>query len=195
MAENPNPTNLVMGPATVYFGLQGVGTAEPADALINAAPAASAWEDMGITDGGVSFTIDPTFTPFQGDQIVDQLGARLTGRKVMVTAVLSEVVLKNLARASNTSVGATGANFAKFEPNYGPTASQLPYCAILVDGFAPDTATINNRRRLVLRRVLQTGKVELVNKKDAQAGIAVQFEAYYVNKNVAPFAYTDQTAA
>jgi hypothetical protein len=187
-------TNLLMGPATVYLGLAGVGTTEPADAAINATPAASAWLDLGGTDGGVSLEITPKFSDFQVDQIVDTPGSRLVSRTIMVNTTLSEVTLANLGNALNSTVGATGANYATFEPNYGQFASQLPYATILMDGWAPSATVTNARRRIILRRVLQSGKVGLNYTKDKQVGLTVQWQAFYVSSTVAPFHIADQTA-
>jgi len=183
-----------MGPATVYYAP--FGTAAPLDANINATPAASAWTDLGGTNGGVSTSIDPKFTDFEVDQIVDTPGSRLTSRSIMVTTVLAEVTLQNLATALNTTIGATGANYAKVQPNYGQFASQLPYISLLVDGWAPTGATLNVnwRARLWLPKILQTGKIEWADAKDKQKGLSVQFQAYYVSNTTPPFDLTYQTA-
>lgn len=189
-----NPNQLVMGPATIYVGA--FGATEPTDANVNTTPAASAWTDIGGTDGGATFSVDPKFTTFQVDQIVDTPGARLTSRDIMVTTVMSEVTLANLATALNTTVGATGANYATFEPNYGQFASQVPYIAIILDGWAPSATNVNAnfRRRVILRKVLQTGKVEPAYAKDKQSGLAVQFQAFYVSSSISPFHVVDQTS-
>lgn len=186
-----------MGPAYLYVGtFDGTTAREPADSAVNSTPAASAWTDIGGTDGGATFAVDPKFTDFQVDQIVDIPGSRLTSRTIMVTTTMSEVTLANLATALNTTVGATGANYATFEPNYGQFASQVPYISILMDGWAPSStnANANFRRRVILRKVLQTGKVEPVYAKDKQTGLAVQFQAFYVSSSIAPFRVTDQTS-
>lgn len=189
-----NPNQLIMGPATIYVGA--FGATEPTDANVNTTPAASAWTDVGGTDGGAVFSVDPKFTNFQVDQIVDTPGARLTSRDIMVTTVMSEVTLANLATALNSTVGATGANYATFEPNYGQFASQVPYFAVLLDGWAPSATNVNAnfRRRVILRKVLQTGKVEPAYAKDKQSGLSVQFQAYYVSSSIAPFHIVDQTS-
>lgn len=187
-----NPNQLIMGPAILYVGA--FGATEPADSAVNSTPAASAWTDVGGTDGGATFAVDPKFTDFQVDQIVDTPGARLTSRDIMVSTVLSEVTLANMAVALNSTVGATGANYATFEPNYGQFASQLPYAAIIMDGWAPSATNpnANFRRRVILRKVLQTGKVEPVYAKDKQTGLAVEFRAFYVSSSIAPFHVVDQ---
>jgi hypothetical protein len=186
------PSNFIMGPATVYVGT--VGAVEPADSAVNTTPAASAWTDVGGTDGGVTMAIDPKFTEFQVDQIVDVPGARLTARQIMVTTTLAEVTLANIAQALNSTVGATGSGYATFEPNYGQFASQLPYSALIMDGWAVAPDNSNYRRRLILRKVLQTSKTEIGYLKDKQVGLEVEWQAFYVSSVIAPFHIVDQTS-
>jgi hypothetical protein len=186
-----------MGPATIYVGtFDGTTTREPADTAVNSTPAGSAWTDIGGTDGGATFAVDPKFTDFAVDQIVDTPGSRLTSRTIMVTTTMSELTLANLATALNSTVGATGSGFATFEPNYGQFASQVPYFAVMLDGWAPSPTNSNSnfRRRVILRKVLQTGKVEPAYAKDKQSGLAVQFQAFYVSSTIAPFKIWDQTS-
>jgi hypothetical protein len=183
-----------MGPATVYAGASGVITAMPADANVNSTPAASAWTDLGGTNGGLTFDVTPKFTDFALDQTVDAPGSRLTSRTIMATVTLAEATLQNLATALNTTVGATGANFASFEPNYGAFATQVPYISLLIDGWAPAGTVANARRRIYLPRCLSTGKITVAYAKDKQTGYNVQFQAFYANATTAPFHATDQTA-
>lgn len=188
-----NTNNVLMGPATIYAGAQGVITSPPADAAVNSTPAASAWTDLGGTDGGMTFSVTPKMTDFALDQIVDIPGSRLTARTVMATVTLSEATLANLAAAMNSTIGATGANYATLEPNYGVYATQLPYTSILIDGWAP-AVVANARRRIYLPRTLSTGKFDIVYAKDKQVGYQTQFQCYYVSSTVAPYHITDQTA-
>lgn len=186
------PANLLMGPATIYVGA--FGAVEPADTAVNTTPAASAWTDVGLTDGGAMMTISPKFTDFSADQIVDIPGTRLTSRTITVTTTLSEVTLANLANALNSTVGATGAGYASFEPNYGQFASQLPYGAIILDGWAVAPTNSNWRRRVILRKTMQTSKVDLNYAKDKQTGLSVTWQAFYVSTTIAPFHIADQTS-
>lgn len=190
MAQNPN--NLIMGPAQVYLGA--FGALEPTDTNVNTTPAASAWTEVGLTDGGVSLTITPKFTDFNADQIVDVPGTRMTSRTIVVGSTMSEVTLANLANALNSTVGATGANYATFDPNFGQFASQLPYAAVLLDGWAPSTSGQNFRRRVILRKTMQTSKVDLNYAKDKQLGLSVTWQAYFVSNSIAPYHIVDQTA-
>lgn len=185
-------SNLIMGPGTLYTGV--FGAVEPADAAVNAAPAASAWTDAGATDSGLMLEVDQTLTVLSCDQVVDTVGRRLTARDITLTTNLAEPTLANLALALNNSVGATGANFATYEPAFsGTAASQLPYVGALMDAFAP-AAVANARRRVIMRRVLNTGKTGLTYAKDKQTFVPVVFGAHYVSSAIAPIHITDQTA-
>lgn len=190
MTQNPN--NLIMGPAQVYLGA--FGALEPTDTNVNTTPAASAWTEVGLTDGGVSLTITPKFTDFNADQIVDVPGTRMTSRTIVVGSTMSEVTLANLANALNSTVGATGANYATFDPNFGQFASQLPYAAVLLDGWAASASGQNFRRRVILRKTMQTSKVDLNYAKDKQLGLSVTWQAFFVSNSIAPYHIVDQTA-
>jgi hypothetical protein len=188
--------NFLMGPCTIYAGALGSITAPPTDALVNATPAASAWTNLGDTNGGSTVSWDPKFTALMSDQIVYTVDERLTSVDVLVTSTLAEMTLSNFAAALNTTIGTTGAGFATFEPNYGPNATQTPKISLLLDGFAPNPAggVSTFRRRLYIPRSQQTGKVSVVAAKDKQQGFDVQFAAYFVSNTVAPFHWTDQTS-
>lgn len=186
-------SNILMGPASLYIGALGVITSPPADAAVNSTPAASAWTDLGGTNGGVTFDVTPKFTALVVDQVVDTIDERMTSRTIQVVVQLAETTLANLATSINTTVGATGANYATLEPNYGPYASQTSKASLLIDGFAPATVA-NARRRIYLPRVQQTGPIKPTYAKDKQIGFDVTFTAYYVSSTIAPFHITDQTA-
>jgi hypothetical protein len=185
-------SNLIMGPGTLYYGT--FGAAEPADAQINTTPAASAWTDTGATDGGLAISVAQTLTMLACDQVIDTVGRRLTARDITLTTSLAEPTLANLALSLNSTIGATGANYATYEPAYsGPSASQLPYNALIVDGFAP-AVVANARRRIVMRRVLSDTKVDFSYDKAKQTLLSVTFAAHYVSNSIAPIHICDQTA-
>jgi hypothetical protein len=139
-------------------------------------------------------TITPKFTDFQVDQIVDVPDTRLTSRTITVNTTMSEVTLANLANALNSTVGATGSGYATFEPNYGQFASQIPKTALIMDGWAPSASGQNFRRRVILRKVVQTSKVDLNYAKDKQSGLSCTWQAYFVSNTIAPFHIVDQTS-
>jgi hypothetical protein len=179
-------TNVIMGPGTLYTGA--FGATEPADAAVNTTPQASAWTDLGGTDGGVKVGIDQTYTELQVDQIVDRLGSRLTKRDTMVSTNLAEPTLENLSVALNGGTAASGSGFKSFEPDYATSATQPTYIAILVDGFAPS----QKRRRIIVRKVLSTAKVDSEYTKDKQTFFPVEFTAHYVSSSIAPFKQVDE---
>lgn len=181
-------TNLIMGPATVYLGT--FGATEPADADVNTTPAASAWTDLGGTDGGIKLTVDQKYTELSVDQIVDRVGSRLTSRGFTVTTSLAEPTLANLSAALNGGTVATGSGYSSYEPNYASSATQPDYSALLFDGYAPD----GMRRRVILRKALSTDKVESSYMKDKQTFFTVVFTGHYVSSVVAPIHVVDQTS-
>ena len=93
-----NPANLVMGPAVLYVA--SFGATEPPDSAITpngpSNPPGAPWTDVGGTAGGVTFEVDNTYPGLQVDQVIMEVGARLTDMKMQVTAKLSEMTLANL---------------------------------------------------------------------------------------------------
>lgn len=182
-------TNLIQGPASLYTG--SFGATEPADASVNATPAASAWTDMGGTDGGVKLTVDQKYTELSVDQIVDRVGSRLTNREFTVETNLAEPTLANFSVVLNGGTTATGANYKTFEPVYtANSATQPTYIAVLFDGYAP--AGFN--RRVIVRKVLSTSKAETSYMKDKQTFFPVTFTGHYVSSSIAPIHVVDQTS-
>lgn len=187
---------VVQGPAKMYFGALGVITAAPTDGSVNAAPAASAWTDVQGTTGGVTWSHTPKTSMIDVDQTIFDIDERINSVAVQVVTTIATVSLANLALALNTTVGATGANYATLEPKYGPNDSQSQTVSLLVDGLAPPMATglATPRRRFYLARAKQVGKLQAVFSKDKPVGWDVTFNVYYVNDSVAPYHITDQTA-
>jgi hypothetical protein len=180
-------TNLTMGPGTLYHGL--FGAVEPTDALVNSTPAASAWTDVGGTSDGVKLIIDQKYTELDVDQVVDVPGRRLTKRDLQLQTSMAEPTLNNLTLALNASTQATGSGFASLEPDFGTSATQPHYCALILDGYNGDSA-----RRIIVRKALSTDKVETSYMKDKQTLLKVTFSAHYVSPTVAPFKVIDEVS-
>ena len=186
-------TNLVMGPATFYLGV--VGGVEPLDASVNSVPAASAWTDFGGTMGGLTLSIDQTYTELTVDQLVDSVGRRLTKREFLITTQLAELTLNNLSASLNGSTATSGATqnggtFATLEPLYATSATQPAYVALLIDGF-----TVNSlRRRTIVRKALSTAKVDQTLSKDKQTTYTTTWNGHYVSSVIAPIHVVDQTS-
>lgn len=184
-------SNLTEGPGTLYSGL--FGAVEPLDASVNAAPAASAWTDMGGTMDGSTFRIAQTYKELEVDQVVDVPGRRLTKRDVSIKTNLAEPTLANLASALNASAPVTGTGYASYDPAFATSAVNPTYSAYILDGYAPGGVG-GFRRRVILRRALSTDDVESSYKKDGQTVIPVTFSGHYVSAAIAPFHIVDQTA-
>jgi len=186
-------TNLVLGPATLYTGA--FGAVEPLDSSVNIAPAASAWTDVGGTMGGVTLSIDQTYTELTVDQIVDSVGRRLTKREFSVSTSMAEATLNNLSTALHGSTATSGAisgggTYQTMEPLFATSATQPNYIALLADGFG----TQSFRRRSIFRKCLSTAKVDQVFAKDKQTAYTVTFNGHYVSSVIAPVHVVDQIA-
>jgi hypothetical protein len=192
------PGNLVMGPARLYIYKNAFDPAlayEPNLTDVNLTPAASAWYDTGITLGGTSVTVSPTWTNLVGDQLVDKLGARLTDRDIKCTMNFAEMTRPNLSYAWNMTAGATGANYAVSDINAGQTANRAPYRTLLVDGLGPDKTdgSASFKRRVILRKALPSGNTALQWDKTNQQVLAAEFQAFFVSESVSPIRVIDQT--
>lgn len=191
---NVTVNNLVLGPGTLYHGT--VGAAEPADTAVNSTPAASAWTDCGGTQGGISLTITQTYTELTVDQIVDAVGRRISKREVGIDVNMAEPTLENLTLALNGGTNSTGAGFKAWEPNFSNSASQPTYCALILDGFAPQlTDGSNATRRALVRKALSTDAIKLDYRENGQTIIAAKFMAHYVSSVIAPIHIADEISA
>jgi hypothetical protein len=181
-------TNLILGPGTLYSGA--FGATEPTDAAVNTTPQASAWTDMGGTDGGAKLTIDQKFTELTVDQVVDSLGRRLTQREIMVDTNLAEPTLANLSLAMNGGTVATGSGWSSLDPLNVTSATQPAYIAVILDGYAP----AGFRRRVIIRKALNTSSIQSAYAKDKETYIPVTFNGHYVSSSITPFHIVDQTS-
>lgn len=193
-----NPGNLVLGPSTLYVAP--FGTTEPPDSAVTpngpSNPPPSPWTDVGGTDGGITFESDSTYTGLQVDQVIMQVGARLTDLKVTVTAKLSEMTLSNINQAFNSlAVLSSGTGYETMELPVGNSATQPTYAALLIDGWAPvTTGGVSALRRVIVRKVLAQSKVTLAGDKKTQQSLDVTWQAYFVSSSIRPFHIVDQQA-
>jgi len=184
-------TNLIAGPALLYTAA--FGATEPTDAQINTTPVASTWTDAGGTQDGVEITISREFLEMDVDQIVDMPGRRLTKRDTQVKTNLAEPTLVNLQVVLNGGTITASAAFQTYDPDDTVAATQPPYKALLLDGYAPQTsAAATMRRRLVCRKVLSIEDVETSYKKDDMTLFPVTFASHYVSASIKPFRIIDQ---
>lgn len=178
-----NATNLIQGPASLYAAP--FGTAEPA--TISTAPGAG-WDDLGGTKEGITLNIEQTFADLTVDQIIDVIARKRTGRNITIATSLAEPTLDNLALAMNN----TGPTSDVLELDNGDAAAAFSpaYGAVLLDGIAPG----GFRRRIILRKTLQTGNIAMAYTKDGQTVIPVTFSLHWVSASIKPFKIEDATA-
>lgn len=188
MANVVTSTNLTMGPGDLYSAP--VNTLEPLDAAVNLAPAASAWNGLGGTDGGIKLTVAQAYDELVVDQIVDIVGRRKTKREFTVDTTLAEPTMENLVLSINETPAVTGGNFKSMDVQNDNSASQPIYTALIMDGWAPGSF----RRRVLVRRALSTANMSFEYGKKAQTGFVVSFSAHYVSSVIRPFRVVDQTS-
>lgn len=188
MANVITTTNLAQGPGDLYQGV--FGAVEPLDASVNAAPAASAWNGLGGTNGGIKLTISQNYDELAVDQIVDIVGRRKTKREFELQTDLAEITLENLVLALNESPATTGATYKSFEPTIDNSATQPNYFAMILDAYAPG----GFRRRVIGRRMLSTNNIATQYSKTDQTMYTVTFSGHYVSSSIKPFKVVDQTS-
>ena len=187
-----------MGPARLYVAA--FGSTEPTDASVTpngtTTPPSSPWTDVGGTDGGVTYETDNTYTPLQVDQVIMDVGARLTDMKFTVATKMSEITLANLNTALNqVAVVASGSGYQTMDINVGSSASQPTYAALIIDGWAPMLSTgAPALRRVIVRKVLSQVKAALAFDKKTQQSLDCTFQAYFVSGSIAPVHIVEQTA-
>lgn len=176
-------SNLVLGPANLYFGV--VGAVEPTDAL--AVPASGIWTPVGATQNGVSLTVKQAWTQLDVDQIVDIPESRIKSRSLVIATDLAELTLANLTLALNGGTTATAAQTATYTPDSGNSANTPKYSALLIDGIAPNGKT----RRIIVRKALSTKDVAFKYEASKQSVYGVEFTAHWVSAGTTPFVIMD----
>lgn len=174
-------TNLIQGPATIYAGT--FGATEPttiADAF------GVGWTDLGGTKDGIKLSIEQTFADLTVDQVVDIIARRRTGRTMSIATSLAEATLENLARVLSNTAPTAGS----LDLDNGLTAFSPAYGAVAFDGIAPG----GFRRRVILRKTLATGNVEMAYTKDGQTVLPASFMGHWVSSSIAPIKIQDATS-
>lgn len=170
----------------MYHGA--IAAAEPVNTAITTVPSSVDWTDVGGTEGGLTLTIEQSYTELVVDQVVDRVGSRLTARTMTMATNLAEPTLENLSRILNGGgTVTTGSGFKAFEPANDTSATQPTYSKLIFDGIAP----LGGRRRVIGRRMLSTENVEFAYAKDSQTVFSVTFTGHFVSASVPPFAIID----
>lgn len=191
-------SNLVLGPANLYVAP--FGSTEPTDASVTPTgyltPPSSPWVDVGGTEGGVAFEVDTKYTDLTVDQIIMNVGARLTELTMNVTTKLSEVTMTNLTTALNSITStSSGSGYNTMDVTVTSAASQPSYAALIIHGWAPMLASGNPAlRRITVRKVLSQAKVALMYDRKTQASYSCTFNAFYVSSSINPCHIIDETS-
>jgi hypothetical protein len=192
-----NPQNLVQGPAILRYAL--FGATEPAHTAVASDPDPEVWFDVGGTADGNDVTLedDLTYTDQNVDQIVMAVGTRLTKEMVQVSATLEEATLENMQRVRN-QLGAisSGPGFKAYSPGIaaGTSATQPQYCALMIDGWAPElSAGGAARRRLILRKSVSASKLANSYQKTKTAQYVATWTGYWVSESIEPYDVVDET--
>lgn len=173
-----NPSNLAMGPGTLYVA--DFGAPEPLDIQVNGTPAASAWDDVGLTLGGMTFTVINSWKQLEADQITEVPESRRTKKEVSFKTQLAEVTFDNLILALAGGTIGTGTGFESYDPEDDNSGDSPDYRAIIFDGFGSG----GKRRRVFIRKVLSTENVEVANSKEDQSVFPVTFTSHYVSSSI-----------
>lgn len=188
--------NVVRGPANIWVGVLGVTEPAASNAALIADPGAG-WTSIGLTEGGVTWDDEQTVSGTRADQVLDEIGARVTARKTMVTFNLLEPTLARLQIALNNMGTLTvGSGITTYDPGQANAGTPASYSAILVDGWAPQlTGGGAARRRAIFRKVLNTNaKVEAVYDPTKDGVWAFSGQCYFVSTSISPYIVMDQTS-
>lgn len=189
--------NTVRGPANVWVGTFGVTEPAQSNAALIADPS-TGWTSIGLTTGGVTWDDDQTVSGTRADQVLDEIGARITARKTMVTFSMEEPTLARLAIVLNNfgTVSSPGSGISVYDPGQFNAGNIPSYTAILVDGWGPQISGGGAaRRRAIFRKVLNTAsKVEAVYDPTKDGVWAFSGQCYFVSTSISPYVVMDQTA-
>ena len=190
MAVIVEPRNLTAGPGELWRGL--VGATEPEDEDISMeldeTDVAAEWEGMGATNDGIILNIALEYFELEIDQAIDHVERRATSRDVSVATNLAELTLENLRTAQNGGTVSEGAGYKSYEPATGRDVTQPTYSAYLLECFGP----ASQRRRVTIRRTINTAEVSTSYAKDGQALYPVELHGHFVANNVPPYRVVEE---
>jgi hypothetical protein len=194
-----NPNNICQGPAVIYWNAFGATEPPDTNAAITQPPyvtGSSAYTDLGGTTGGVTVQVSQTYGQIKVDQLVDPIGARMTGRMIQVTFGLLEATLQNLYLVMNQVANLNPlTGVTTLDPTTPSSATQPIYISLVVDGWAPTLAVgTAARRRIIIRKVLNEVKASAKYDMTNQVTWDCTFTAFYVSGSIPPFHIQDQTA-
>ncbi len=192
MTANINSSNIVQGPANLW--LAPFGTTEPADSAVTSDPGAG-WVFAGGTEDPVVLEEDMTYADQTVTQVAMPVGARLTKYEVTIKTKLSELTVQNLQYAMNQLNTVTvNSGYTSIDRQVGLASSQPTYCAVLVDGWAPQLVSGSARWRHIVRKCISMPKITRAYDPTKQAFYDVTFKGYFISSSIAPVHEVMQTA-
>jgi hypothetical protein len=175
--------NLLVSNAKIW--LADYGTTLPLDTLaaLNANP--TGFVSPGLTNGGVTWNAENSFTEYRADQLKIAAGAANTDQTLTVEMNLAEITHLNMgvALADGVITTADSGNVSIYKPG-AATDFQVQYKTLILDTDAPSGLQgVNKRRRIVFRRCLPTSGLSLAYGREDQQGIPVTFTVYAADEN------------
>lgn len=173
------PGNLALGPGDLYVGE--FGAPEPLIQEINNTPATSSFPGVGGTMGGLAFTVTNTWKELDVDQIIEVPERRRTKREVSLKTSMAEITLANftIAMTGGTTV-TSNATADEYTPDDTNSGASPAYKSIIFDGFGGSGL----RRRVFVRKCLNTDNSDVQSHPDNQTVIPVTFHSHYVSAAV-----------
>lgn len=187
-------TNLIQGPATLWYGSFGVTEPAKTTVALNGDPGVG-WTELGGTLDGLKWNMNREVSKLMVDQITYRVGSRVTEQDDTFETKLAEATLENLKFVLNggtITIGATtelGVN--NYEPDVSNAATQMTYKALLFDGWAPN----GKRRRVIVRKVCSADNVSFNASRTDQSTFEVTMAAHYVSSSIKPFQVFDDVTA
>lgn len=186
-----NTSNIIQGPADIYVGA--FGATEPAETLIalQTKPTSPTWRDAGATTESVDITFVNSTSEIEVQQAVEIVGRRVTRREVTVETSMAETTLDNLndlLTGSSYAPVVDGVN--KFEPASGLDSNPV-FKAVILDGLGKNYL----RRRLILRKVMNTDDVEYAYDKEEVSVFSVSLSTHFVSSSIKSWALYEEDPA
>jgi hypothetical protein len=110
-------------------------------------------------------------------------------RKVTVTTKVAEATLDNLQILMNGGTAGSGSGYESLTFAVTGAGERPTYYALILDGYGPG----GDRRRAIVRKVVQTEAIKMENKKDDPQVFELSMLAHYVSASVEPIHIVDST--
>lgn len=175
-----DPTHVRVGPGTLYAAP--LGTSEPT-ACTGAWP--SGWVKLGYTDAGSTFSVNNTVSDVPVAEEIDPVDSEVTARTSALAFSLAENTAQNLRMALNAGItgsvvsGTSGSTDDGGTWIEGAEPGEELFIMLGWDALPKGAATGASMSRLVVRKALQTGNLQMAMQKAPNKRlIPVTFTAY-----------------